>query len=505
VGGAIAGTAFGLTKNGSGTLILSGNNTYTGATTISIGTLQIGNGATSGALSSSSALTNNGTLVFNRSNAVTQGSDFANSISGTGNLTQSGSGTLFLAGTNTYSGLTTISAGNISINATAAVASTSGVNLANATALLYTGGAATLDRNITVTSGTGTLRNTGGGLLTLSGSLVKNGTTLTFDTGSFNVSGVISGSSAYSDLIVDGASVILNNANTYNGPTFIIDGGTLTANVSNALPTGNRTAISMDATGTGSSTLVLGANQSLASLTGAASSNVTLGAKSLTIGTTSGNSTYAGRITGSGNLVKDGASTQVLSGNNTGFTGTTTINSGTLQAAATKSMGGSTVINVTGGSFLVTADDAVNDSAAINLGGGTFAMNGNVGEVVGQLTLSANSTLDMGTGNAWVSFAGLVAQLTSTTRLNIYNYTPGSDAVYFRDSTNVVNSLNYITFYSDFGTTSLGNAFFSPPELHSAVVPEPGTYVAGLLLLGSLAYVRLRRKRNAECGLGIAE
>jgi len=74
-------------------------------------------------------------------------------------------------------------------------------------------------------------------------------------------------------------------------------------------------------------------------------------------------------------------------------------------------------------SFLVTADDTVNDNAAINLGGGTMALNGNVG--VGQLKLSANSTLDMGTGNSWVSFAGLGALLDNATRLNVHNYTPG--------------------------------------------------------------------------------
>jgi hypothetical protein len=131
-----------------------------------------------------------------------------------------------------------------------------------------------------------------------------------------------------------------------------------------------------------------------------------------------------------------------------------------------------------------------------------MGFNGTVGDAVGLLTLSANSTLDMGTGNAWVSFAGLVAQLTNTTRLNVYNYTPGSDAVYFRDSTNVAGSLNYITFYSDFGVTSLGNAFFSPPELHSAVVPEPGTYIIGLILLvGSLVnpfYQMSRKTADSE-------
>jgi autotransporter-associated beta strand protein len=162
-----------------------------------------------------------------------------------------------------------------------------------------------------VTSGTGTLRNTGGGVLTLGGTLSKNGTTLAFGGGSFNVTGSIVGSAPNSDLVVDTAIVTLNGANTYNGPTFIRNGSSLTANVVNALPTANgRTAVTMDDTGSGSSTLALGTSQSVASLTGAASSNVTLGANTLTIGTTSGNTTFAGIISGTGNLVKDGDSTQ---------------------------------------------------------------------------------------------------------------------------------------------------------------------------------------------------
>ena len=64
-------------QTGPGTLILTGTNTYIGTTTISNGTLQLGNGGATGSLSASSVITDNGTLAFNRSNTVTQGIDFS--------------------------------------------------------------------------------------------------------------------------------------------------------------------------------------------------------------------------------------------------------------------------------------------------------------------------------------------------------------------------------------------------------------------------------------------
>ena len=90
---------------------LDKTHTYSGTTTISAGTLQIGAGSTSGSLSSSTSITNNANIVFNRSDSLT----VSNAISGTGNLTQAGAGTLILTGNNGYTGTTTINAGTLQI------------------------------------------------------------------------------------------------------------------------------------------------------------------------------------------------------------------------------------------------------------------------------------------------------------------------------------------------------------------------------------------------------
>ena len=125
-----------VTKSNTGTLTLLGTNTYTGATTISAGTLQVGNGGTSGTTGSGNVI-NNATLAFNRSDLLT----VTNNVSGSGVVNQTGSGTTVLKGASTYTGQTTVSAGSLLVNnAYAGTDSATGTNTVQVNANATLGG-----------------------------------------------------------------------------------------------------------------------------------------------------------------------------------------------------------------------------------------------------------------------------------------------------------------------------------------------------------------------------
>ena len=542
--GGIAGTGS-LSKEGTGTLTLSGSNSYNGGTTVSAGGLAInsanalGSGAltlaggttidnTSGAaiaLTTNNPVNVNGNLTFGGSNDLNLGSGavtlsanpqvtlngtstltIGGAISGASDLTKAGTGTMVLAGSNNFTGALTVSGGIVSLATNTAVAGTSGVNLSAGTGLTYTGGAATIDRNITVTNGTGTLRNTGGGTLNLSGNLSKNGSVLTLAGGSFNITGVISGASANSDFVVDNASVVtLSNANTYDGPTFIRNGSTLNANVVGALPTtvivngvstSTRSAVIMDDTGTVGSSLTLAASQQIASLTGAAISGVSLAAStSLTMGTSTGTTTFAGVISGSGDLIKDGASTQTLTGANT-YTGSTSVTAGTLEVSgASGALSATSAVNINGGTLLLggSVTDRISNTAAISLGADTnsiLQLSGAVTETLGALTLvggAAARVIDFGATSGVLTFASLTA--TSSLPLHIWNWSGGTDRLII--SSGVFGgslTASDISFFSGSGTGLYSGAtmFASGGEL--APVPEASTLLAVLGLIVPLAW-----------------
>jgi outer membrane autotransporter protein len=97
-----------------GTVILSGNNTYTGGTYIcSCTTLQLGNGGTSGSIRGD--VLNEGTLAFNRSDIYVFSGEITDGGWG-GNVVQMGTGTTVLTANNTYTGTTTVAAGKLVVN-----------------------------------------------------------------------------------------------------------------------------------------------------------------------------------------------------------------------------------------------------------------------------------------------------------------------------------------------------------------------------------------------------
>jgi autotransporter-associated beta strand protein len=138
-----------LTQSGSGRLVLTGANTYAGVTTIISGSggIQVGKGATSGSLGAGGVV-NNANLSFARSDVVT----YADVISGTGSVTQAGTGTLvFTNDGNTFSGGTIINAGKLLVSNSAGSGTGSGAVNVNSGATF--GGTGSISGALMINSG----------------------------------------------------------------------------------------------------------------------------------------------------------------------------------------------------------------------------------------------------------------------------------------------------------------------------------------------------------------
>jgi autotransporter-associated beta strand protein len=197
------GGAGGLIKAGAGSLVFSANPTYTGSTTISGGTLQLGNGGTTGVVS--------GTIVNNAQLSVklAGGETFGNLVTGTGSFVHEGSGTLTLTAQNTFSGTTSIS------SASGTLVLTDALNLQNSTLNYLTAGG-TLDYGALAAVTLGGLAGDKGLVLD---NLTPAPLALTVGNNNQNstYSGVLSGTGSLTKL---GTGVLtLTGANTYTGAT----------------------------------------------------------------------------------------------------------------------------------------------------------------------------------------------------------------------------------------------------------------------------------------------
>lgn len=201
-------TGAGALNHYAGTTILTANNNYSGATAIQGGTLQLGNGGTTGWIVDSD-IVNDGTLAFNRSDDIA----YSGTISGSGGIAQLGSGTLTLTGGNSYSGITNIGAGAMAAGAANVLGAGSAVTIATGAVLELNG----FNQDVGSVAGGGLLRSSGGTAVLTTG----------IDGRAALFAGRVESPGSTLNLVKVGAGTLtLSGDNDYSGET-VIRGGVL--------------------------------------------------------------------------------------------------------------------------------------------------------------------------------------------------------------------------------------------------------------------------------------
>ena len=381
-----------LTEIGPGTVILGGNNSYTGGTTVVAGTLRAGS---PGGFANNTAYTvNGGTLDLNGFNLTMSslngtggtvnlgsaaltvndiGKDaYSGIIRGNGSLTKLGAGVLTLLGNNSYTGGTTVVTGTLR-------AGSPGGFVSN-TAYTVFGGMLDLNNfNLKMSS----LNGAGGKVNLGSAALTVN------NTGTDVYSGLIQGTGSLSKL--GPGTLTLSGNNSYTGGTTVV-AGTLRAGSPGGFP--NNTAYTVNG-----GTLDLNSfNLTMSSINGAGGI-VSLGSATLTVNNT-GTDVYSGLIQGTGSLSKLGPGTLTLSGNNS-YSGGTTINAGILEIGADVNLGSASGgLTFNGGTLQTLASFSTARATTLNAAGGIFEPNAGT-------TLTAAGTIS-GIGGLTKTGAGVL-------------------------------------------------------------------------------------------------
>ncbi len=436
IAGNAAAGAVGLEKQGLGTLVLAGDNTYTGITKISKGTLRIGNGGATGRVLGD--IVDDGTLAIDKSAAY----DITGTISGSGAVVQEGTGTTRLSGHNSFSGGVTAEHGTVQAGADGD-AFGSGILTVNAD------GHADLDNhdttigglqgagNVTLGSGSLTLMQNSdtvySGVMSGTGGVVKNGhgalvffgdntytglTTInggSVQIGDGGTSGTIAGDVAVttadaslivvrSDAFTFGGKIsgegnvihagsgttTFTGDNSYRGDLFVTE-GTVKAGVADHAFGAGYLSVSAGATAD-----LAGFDTTTGGLLGAG--NVLLDHATLTLDQQQA-SEFSGVMSGDGGLVKNGAGTLRLSGANS-YGGPTAVNDGILRQGAAGAFSSASAYTVAAagamelGGFDTTLA-ALQNAGSVSFGGtggATLTVNGNYAGQNGMLTI--NSVLE---------------------------------------------------------------------------------------------------------------
>lgn len=449
-------TSGSLTIDSTGVVTLGASGNYTGTTTLSSGTLRIGNnsalgtggfsinggvvasdGATARTVTNAITLGSNvqfgdatgtGGLTFSNINlgtstrtlTVSNSTTVAGAITNTGGLTKAGSGTLILSGANTYTGATTLNAGVLQLSGGSAIS--------DANALTLNGGTLVLAANETVGS------ITGAGNISLEGNQLiagGNDSTTTY-------AGVMSSSGSGASFVKAGTgTTTLSGANTMNGQLYI-DAGTLRFDLAQGASFTNTINVGMT-TGSVAATLAIGT----AGVTVANPITVRANSGVMTISAlnTSGTATFSGATTlsnavtlsanaggnlslgavamGNNSITYSGANNVTIGGAMTATTGAAELRvngSGTLTLSGNNSSGNFMKIILNSGTLSVGSLNAFGQVGSfyfdkINFNGGTLAVTNDVtidAGTFGMTSSGSGGTIDVAANKTFTQNANVL-------------------------------------------------------------------------------------------------
>ncbi|WP_432798684.1 autotransporter-associated beta strand repeat-containing protein [Poriferisphaera sp. WC338] len=491
IDGVISGGAGSIDAGGTGRLILNGSNTFGGGVelvngghvvignnnALGIGTvLTSGTGGTLSAGQSSITIANGlSTGTSSRSITIAGSNDLTvnGAITGSGNLVKTGSGT-FTINNAGYSGSMTLTDGTLVLGSNGALGG--GTMTVNGDGAIQSNDdARSIGNAISIGSGN-TLTVSGSNDLAINGVISSDGSLTKSGTGTLTLSGT----------------------NTFSGGTNI-SAGTLIASGGNALSDSGSVTFA-DISG---ATLQLGSNETIGSLSGGGSTGgeVSLQSNTLTVGDTN-DTTFAGVLSGSGGLTKEGSGTLTLSNSNNTYTGDTTVNAGTLIINGTMA---SANVNVASGATL----GGVMNFAGNFINSGTMSPGNSPGTmfVGGDLTLNSTSIYDMeiastagpGTGNDFIDVTGTAAIDGTLNVIGLGGYSPvNGDTFTILDADGGVSG-TFATILDNFGSFNI-EATYNANDIIIELIEVPFTDVVTARNLFSAAEAFARIAGDSPTG-----